>query len=102
MKITYLPKALDDLRWFRKYYRQVFPAGNKNGAARYLACIRALQENPSLGKPASGKSRLLAVPRTPFSVIYFVRDGDICITRVFDNRSAPLDEGVDEALHGSQ
>ncbi|KKN80947.1 hypothetical protein LCGC14_0325030 [marine sediment metagenome] len=42
MKIVFLPAAVDDLEWFRRYYQQVFPDGAQKATVQYQKAIHLL------------------------------------------------------------
>ena len=88
MKFTYLPSAQTGLDWFRLYYGQIFPEGRKNARDHYFKMKRALRAAPMLGKPiGENGDREYTIPRTPFSVIYRIRDNTIEVRLVIDQRA---------------
>ena len=88
MKIIYLPSAGPDVAWFRRYYRVVFPAGARSASRHFAAAIDMPAENPLAGRLVDGTTaRKLGIARTPFSIYYEARSGEIRILRVFDHRS---------------
>jgi|TARA_R100000935_G_scaffold57366_1_gene91169 toxin ParE1/3/4 len=90
MKIVFLPAALEDLEWMRKYYRDIFPEGKKNAARHYRSAMANLEENPLIGSPSEAVPELREYPiaRTPFSLTYQLRRDEIRILQVKDQRSA--------------
>ncbi|WP_284310548.1 type II toxin-antitoxin system RelE/ParE family toxin [Labrys miyagiensis] len=88
MRIIYLPSTKADLRWFRQYYTRHFPEGQKRAREHYYAAVIMLSENPYSGKAIEmGEARELAIPRTPFSLVYAIRNGQIEIIRLWDGRA---------------
>jgi plasmid stabilization system protein ParE len=87
MRIAYSGLARSDLRWYDRYYKQVFPEGALNAHAHYMRAIRLLLEHPHVGQEidAAG-TRAWPIPKTPFSLIYRVRNEKIQVLRVWDNR----------------
>lgn len=88
MTIEWVPTAESD------FYGQFVHIAEKDPAAavavgdRIMAHIEHLNANPSMGKPGRrAGTRELVVPRTPFIVVYRLRDDDVQILRI---------------LHGSQ
>jgi plasmid stabilization system protein ParE len=88
MRVVYLAEALKDLRWWRVYYRNVFPEGKDSAYRQFEKTIRLLCENPKMGHPTvvSGL-REFSIPRMPFSLIYRVDGDELRIARVVDQRS---------------
>ena len=87
MRILYLACARDDLSWLRQYYREVFPDGATRALKHLLAAEGLLRTNPLIGRRTGiGDSRELHIARTPFSLIYRVREDRIEILRVWDGR----------------
>ena len=74
MKIEFQPSSVNGLKWFRRYYEQVFLEGRKNGLAKYRQAIKILRENPKIGPLRTGYSdvREFAIVRTPFSFVYII------------------------------
>lgn len=91
MRFVYLEGALPGLLWFRRYYQSVFPEGGRNGRAQFTAMKATLIANPKAGHPVgrNGQARMFVIPRTPFSVIYRVRDDRIEVLAIHDHRSGP-------------
>lgn len=90
MKIVYLPSASPGLVWHRRYYSHVFPEGARRARAQFVAMRKLLAENPFAGRSHDKSGlRLLPIGRTPFCVIYRVRDDRIEILAVHDERSDP-------------
>lgn len=88
MKIVYLQSAVQDIGWFRPYYKSVFPSGSER-AGKQLKSIQALlAENPYIGHPSEGFDdvRELVITKTPFTLIYRVTSQQIEILRLWDNR----------------
>ena len=90
MKIVFLPSAASGLAWFRRYYTTAFPEGARNASLQFEAVKRVLESNPQAGRAVEGReTRIYIVPRTPFAIIYRLRDGRIEIMAVHDQRSYP-------------
>lgn len=88
MKIVYLEDAVQDIQWFRYYYRSVFPEGSTKARAQLMAIQNMLAANPYAGHPSEThqKVRELSIPRTPFTLIYRVMPTRIEILRLWDTR----------------
>ena len=89
MRIVFLPPARFDLRWMRNYYTTIFPDGKERTERQFDALLTALRAHPYLGRESDTvpTARQLAIPRTPFVLIYRVREDRIEILRVADSRS---------------
>jgi plasmid stabilization system protein ParE len=87
MNIIYLPLALEDISWMRRYYSVVFPDGAAKAYRHILAAEMLLKENPYIGKQLRKNVRELPIPRTPFSFIYRPDRENIEILRIWDNRA---------------
>jgi len=88
MEIVYLPSAVAGLDWFRRYYAQVFPEGEKRAIVQYEKMKKILLAAPFAGHPiGEGDAREYVMPRTPFSVIYRVRGEQIQVLLILDNRA---------------
>lgn len=100
MKIIFLVTSDEDVRWFKRYYRRIFPEGYKRANAQMSRTLDLLREHPRLGHPAPEPGLLkLAILGTPFSLTYRIADERIEILRVFDGRANPArlsDEGFDQ------
>ncbi|WP_353937387.1 type II toxin-antitoxin system RelE/ParE family toxin [Mesorhizobium liriopis] len=84
-------------RWFRRYYQKVFPAGVDNGREHYRNTIALLREHPFAGQPTGeGDFRRLRISQTPFTIGYRVRNGQIEVLRVADQRSNNADKGPEQ------
>lgn len=88
MKIVFLESAVQDIQWFRYYYRSVFPAGSVKARDQMRALQVMLAANPYAGHPSdTAKSvREFTIPRTPFTVIYRVMPTQIEVLRLWDTR----------------
>lgn len=88
MKLVYLQQALVDMGWFRRYYALVFPA--RKGPARdsLLRTEALIAENPLIGQPTEpgASTREFPILRTPFTVLYRLKDDRIEILRILDGR----------------
>ena len=88
MRLVYLPSCRGGLRWWRHYYERIFPEGAANARDRMLATEHLLLDNPYIGRPTHRPEvRRLAIPRTPFFLVYRVTAERIEIIRVLDSRS---------------
>lgn len=98
MKIVFLPRAVQDLHWFKLYYRDVFPEGAKRAAERYGRTLELIAATPKLGRPVAEPGiREYAMPRTPFSLIYRIAGSRIEVLRVWDQRSERIEEWLGES-----
>lgn len=88
MKIVFLEDTEPDIRWFRHYYRSVFPEGSAKAGAHLKAIQKTLAANPYAGHPGDTQEnvRELSVPRTPYTLIYRVMPTQIEILRLWDTR----------------
>ena len=88
MEIVFLRTALTDLVWFRQYYKAVFPEGAAKAKAQFTAIIQVLMDNPFIGRISTDHTdvRELHIARTPFTVIYRIKDTTIEVLRVWDDR----------------
>jgi toxin ParE1/3/4 len=88
MRVVYLASAARDMQWLRHYYQRVFPAGAANAAWRIRATERLILDHPYAGRPTGRPDvRRVIVARTPFFLLYRLRDDRIEILRVVDSRS---------------
>ena len=92
MSVVYLDTALDDLIWWRKYYRVVFPEGGPSAGRQFLKIVALLETRLRIGHPTDEPEVFeYPIPRTPFSLIYRLRGETVEVLRVWDNRRAPRD-----------
>ncbi|MBP0616328.1 type II toxin-antitoxin system RelE/ParE family toxin [Jiella mangrovi] len=87
MKIVFLPRARDDLGWFRRYYEQVFPDGAVRARAQFAKTMRTIQDYPLSGRPGEEDTREIVVGRTPFIFVYVLREDRLEIIRIWDQRA---------------
>ncbi len=89
MQLVFLASARRDLRWMHRYYTTVFPDGRARAQRQYRALLSALKTHPRLGHPSEAHPdvRELAIPRTPFLLLYRIRPGRIEVLRLVDTRS---------------
>lgn len=89
MNLIFLPSTKGDLRWFRRYYSTVFPEGGVGAKAQLLKARQLLLTYPQVGHIIEGEApmRELPIPRTSFSLVYFIDGQNIVVIRLFDNRS---------------
>lgn len=89
MQLVYAERALRDMLWFRRYYADVFPAGRGTARDRLLRTEALVVENPSIGHPVEPGSDLREFPvlRTPFSMLYRLKEDRIEVLRILDNRA---------------
>jgi len=88
MQIRFLETSEDGLRWMFRYYERVFPAGRKSGLHKYREAKKLLRDNPFGGHPFDDINgvRERTILRTPFSIIYTVRDDTIYVIDIRDQR----------------
>ncbi len=90
MKVVLSEQAKKDMRWWRSYYRQAFPAGKAKASLHLSKAVELLADNPYLGSEMEGyRLRKYQIHRSPFALIYRVRDEEIEIARVWDGRKDP-------------
>jgi toxin ParE1/3/4 len=88
MQIVYLPSTKPDLRWYRQYYTRTFPEGQRRAREHFYAAEIMLSENPYSGRAMEGSEvRELPIPRTPFSLVYAIRNSRIEVIRLWDGRA---------------
>ncbi|WP_299381011.1 type II toxin-antitoxin system RelE/ParE family toxin [uncultured Kiloniella sp.] len=89
MQIKFLAKAKADLRWFKQYYVQVFPAGQTKANQQYAGLLILLKSQPGAGHPAEDLPDVLeyVLPGIPFTVLYRIKGDTIEIMRLYDQRS---------------
>lgn len=87
MKIIFLASARDDLTWFRRYYKQIFPAGAANAQEYYKRALTTLRAYPFAGHSETGDRRKLTIPRTPFILVYRTTSDRIEVLHIRDGRS---------------
>ncbi len=88
MKIVYLPRVRADVAWMRRYYESIFPEGYKRARQEFRAIETLLIAHPHAGHLTEFEGvREISVSRTPFSFIYRVREGQIEVLRMWDNRA---------------
>jgi plasmid stabilization system protein ParE len=88
VEIVFLRAALKDLVWFRQYYKAVFPEGSAKARTQFTSIIQVLIDNPFIGHISTDHIdvRELHIARTPFTVIYRIKDTTIEVLRVWDDR----------------
>ena len=90
MKVVLSEQAKKDMRWWRTYYRQNFPAGGANASAHLAKAVELIAENNCLGVVVEGYAlRRYQIHRTPFALIYRVTGEEIEIARIWDGRKDP-------------
>lgn len=89
MKFEYRKEAIRDLEWFKTYYSAVFPSGAKNARRHHQSIRTTLLLHPQIGHPVKAGAiiRELVIPRTPFSMVYYVSGEKIIVLRVLDSRT---------------
>jgi len=87
VNLIFLSSSEAGLRWFRRYYDQVFPAGKPNGLEMFREARTLLVDHPFAGHPYEDYEdiRELSIRRTPFTIVYKIADETI---RVIDIRDA--------------
>ena len=88
MKVKYLPSAIPDLDWFKRYYAFSFPEGARKASASVMKARKLLADHPMIGRPSRfvGK-RELVIGNTPFKFVYAVGKERVEIYRLIDTRS---------------
>ena len=88
MKVVFLESTVQDLKWFRHYYRAVFSKGADKAGVHFKAAIATLEANPFAGRRGEPKMdiRELSIPRTPFTIVYRVTPLQIEVLRLWDTR----------------
>ena len=90
MKVVFLASSDAGVRWFTRYYKTAFPEGQRNARAQMANSLAILAENPRIGHVVGKRGqRELPIPRTPFSLIYWVANDRIEILRLWDGRANP-------------
>lgn len=87
MNIVFLPRARADLGWFRRYYEQIFPDGAPKARDQFQKTLQTLRDYPLAGREGEENTREIVLGRTPFILIYVVREDRIEIIRVWDQRA---------------
>jgi plasmid stabilization system protein ParE len=96
MKYVLLPRAVEDLQWFRRYYRIVFPDGRGQSSRRFAKSLNRLRATPMIGHPIDDTNyREYAIAGLPFSFVYEIVDDRIEILRLWDQRSQRGDDWLD-------
>lgn len=88
MKIVFPASTVQDLKWFRHYYRAVFSEGSEKAGLHFKAALSTLSANPFAGRRSEPEMevRELSIPRTPFIIIYRVTALQIEVLRLWDTR----------------
>lgn len=88
MKVVFLESTVQDLKWFRHYYRAVFSEGADKAGAHFKAAIATLEANPFAGRRGEPQMEIreLSIPRTPFTIVYRVTPLQIEVLRLWDTR----------------
>jgi plasmid stabilization system protein ParE len=99
MKIRFLASSATSVAWVQNYYSEVFKAGRKNYSQQYFKAKRSLRDNPEIGYLFGGVEgvRKYEIVNTPFSFVYRIKNDEIQILRVWDNRREP-EEHLSEKL----
>jgi plasmid stabilization system protein ParE len=88
MRVVYVRSTTPDLKWYRLYYVKAFPQGHKNALWQLKATEAVLSENPWIGRLYEGNEiRILNLPRTPFAFLYRVKQDQIEVIRVINQRA---------------
>ncbi len=87
MDIVFLPRALADLVWFRRYYEQIFPDGAPKARLQFEKTLQTLKDQPRAGRQGEEDTREIVLGRTPFMFVYVLRNDRIEILRVWDQRA---------------
>ena len=87
MRIVYLESARDDLLWARRHYEEIFAEGHKHAQRQFHRAQEILASNPLIGHVTHRDDvREFSIPRTPFALIYRVREHRIEVLRIWDER----------------
>lgn len=89
MRIVFLASTKADLRWFKQYYTNVFPQGKHKADSQFLAIQKVLKTTPLVGHASLTIEGVREFPilRTPFSLIYRLKQDRIELLRIIDKRS---------------
>jgi plasmid stabilization system protein ParE len=89
MQIKFLDETKADLRWFKQYYSQVFPAGRTKADQQFRALLILLKSEPHVGRQEEEWPGVFeyVIPGIPFTVLYRIKDETIEIMRLYDQRS---------------
>jgi|SRR4051794_22391175 toxin ParE1/3/4 len=75
MRVRWTPRARDGFRRQTRYIAQDSPAAARRVATRVRDAVHSLATHPLQGHPGRVvDTRELVVPRTPFTVVYRVRE----------------------------
>ncbi len=87
MKVKFLDSAVKDLIWFEYYYNSHFPDGKKKARQQYNITKSLIKKNPYIGHRTEVEGvREFSIPKIPFSLIYRIKNNDIEIINVWDER----------------
>ncbi|MEE9363093.1 MAG: type II toxin-antitoxin system RelE/ParE family toxin [Cellulophaga sp.] len=88
MQVIYLESSLDDIEWMRFYYRNIFPSGKKEAIKHIKTAENLLVNHPDIGQAYENNKNIkeLVVNKTPFTFIYRVKNENIEILRLWDQR----------------
>ena len=94
MQIKFLPSTKADLRWFKRYYSEVFPAGRAKADQQFRGLLVLLKNQPLVGQEHEDHPGVFeyVLPRVPFTVMYRIKGEAIEIMRLYDQRSAFANE----------
>ena len=96
MKYVLLPRAVEDLRWFRRYYEVAFPEGRERSSSRLEKSLKRLRAMPQLGHPIGASNiREYAIAGLPFSFVYEIVEDRIEILRLWDQRAERGETWID-------
>jgi plasmid stabilization system protein ParE len=89
VRVVYARRALEDMGWFRRYYATAFPEGRDRARDSLLRTEALVAENPLIGQPTGpgAETREFPVLRTPFALLYRLKEDRIEILRVLDRRA---------------
>ena len=88
MYIVYLENSLDDIKWMKFYYSNIFPAGKKQASIHIKITEQIIINHPYIGKIIDNEKnvRELIINQTPFSFLYRINEDRIEILRLWDQR----------------
>ena len=87
MKIVWTEAALGQLVSIRNFIAENSESNAALVAARILETIQLLESRPEIGRPGEVPgTRELAIPRTPYVLVYRVLDGGLRLLAIFHGR----------------
>jgi toxin ParE1/3/4 len=94
MKIIFTAEAKSDLNDLRSYLQPLSPSGITSVTTALEGCIRALSDNPRLGRATPHEEvREIIEPKYGFIIPYITRAENLFILRIYRTKRKPLDYG---------